>query len=53
LKVFGNRVLRRIFCLKRGEVAEDWRRLHSEELHNMYASPNIVKVIRSRKMRWD
>jgi hypothetical protein len=46
LKVFENRVLRRIFGPKREEVAGDWRRLHSEELHNLYASPNIVRVIK-------
>jgi hypothetical protein len=48
--VFENRVLRRIFGPKRGEVAGGWRRLHSEELHNLYASPNIVRVIKSRMM---
>jgi hypothetical protein len=42
LRVFGNRVLRRIFGPKREEVAGDWRRLHNEELHNLYTSPNII-----------
>jgi hypothetical protein len=43
-----NRVLRRIFRPKREEVAGGWRRLHNEELHNLYSSPNIIKVIKSR-----
>jgi hypothetical protein len=51
LRVFENRVLRRIFGRKREEVAEDWRRLHNEELHNLYASPNIIRVIISRRKR--
>jgi hypothetical protein len=49
--VFGNRVLRRIFGFKRDEVAGGWKRLHNEELHNLYTSPSIIRVIRSRK-RW-
>jgi hypothetical protein len=48
--VLGNRILRRITGHKREEVAGGWRRLHHEELHNLYASPNIVKVIKSRRM---
>jgi hypothetical protein len=44
--VLGNRVPRRIFGLKREEVAGGWKRLHNEELHNLYASPNIIKVIK-------
>jgi hypothetical protein len=51
LKVFENRVLRRIFGPKREEGAEGWRRLHNEELLNLYPSPNIIKVIKSRRMR--
>jgi hypothetical protein len=47
LRVFGNRVLRRIFGPKRVKVAGDWRRLHNEELHNVYASPNVIRVIKS------
>jgi hypothetical protein len=50
--VFENRVMRRIFGPKREEVAGSWRRLYNEELHNLYASPNIIRVIRSRRMRW-
>jgi hypothetical protein len=49
LKVFKNRMLRRIFGLKRKEVAGGWRRLHNEELHNLYTSPNIIRVNKSRK----
>jgi hypothetical protein len=49
LKVFGNRLLRRIFGHKK-EVAEGWRRLHNEELQNLYASPSIVKVINEDEM---
>jgi hypothetical protein len=52
LEVFENRVLR-IFGPKREEVAGGWRRLHNEELHKLYASPNIVRVINSRKIRWE
>jgi hypothetical protein len=52
LKEFENRVLRRIFGPKREEVAGGWRRLHNEELHNLYGSPNIIRVIKSRRMRW-
>jgi hypothetical protein len=52
LTVFENRVLRRIFGPKRDEVTADWRKLHNEELHNLYSSPNIIRKIKSRKMRW-
>jgi len=45
-------MLRRIYGLKRKEVAGDWGRLHNEELHNLFASPNIITVIKSRRMRW-
>jgi hypothetical protein len=51
-RVFENRVLRRIFGPKREEVAGDWRRLHNEDLHDLYASLYIIRVIKSRKMRW-
>jgi hypothetical protein len=50
--VFENRVLRRIFVPKRDEVTGGWRKLHNEELHNLYSSPNIIRIIKSRKMRW-
>jgi hypothetical protein len=52
LRVFGNRVLRRIFGTKRDEVTGEWRKLHNEELDNLYCSPSIVRVIKSRRMRW-
>jgi len=50
--VFENRVLRRIFGAKRDEVTGEWRKLHNEELNDLYSSPNIVRVIKSRIMRW-
>jgi hypothetical protein len=50
--VFENRVLRRIFGPKRDVVTGGWRKLHNEELHNLYASPSIIRIIKSRKMRW-
>ena len=52
LRVLENRVLRRIFGPKRDEVAGEWRKLHNEELNDLYSSPNIVRVIKSRRMRW-
>jgi hypothetical protein len=50
--MFENRVLRSIFGPKRDEVTGDWRKLRNEELHNFYSSPNIIRMIKSRRMRW-
>jgi len=52
LRVFENRMLRRIFGLKRDDVTGEWRKLHNEELNNLYSSPNTLRVIKSRRMRW-
>jgi hypothetical protein len=52
LRVYENRVLRRIFGTKRDEVTEEWRKLHNEELNNLYCSPSIILVIKSGIMRW-
>jgi hypothetical protein len=52
LRVFENRVLRRIFGPKRDEVTGEWSKLHDEELHSLYSSPNIISQIKSRRMRW-
>jgi hypothetical protein len=52
LRVFENRVLKRIFGPKRDEVTVEWRKLHSEELHNLYSSPDIIRHVKSRRMRW-
>jgi len=51
-RVFENMVLRRIFGPRRDEVTGEWRRLHNEELSDLYCSPNIMRVIKSRRMRW-
>jgi hypothetical protein len=52
LRVFENRVLRRIFGPKRDEVTGDWRKLDNEELYGLHSSPSIVRVIKARRMRW-
>ena len=52
LRMFENMVLRRIFGPRRDEVTGEWRRLHNEELNDLYCSPNIVRVIKSRRKRW-
>ena len=50
--MFENRVLRRVFGPKRDEVTGEWRKLHNEELSDLYFLPNIVRVVNSRRMRW-
>jgi hypothetical protein len=52
LRVFENRVMRRVFGPKRDEVTGEWRKLHIEELNDLYSLPNIVRVVKSRQMRW-
>ena len=52
LRVFENRVLRRIFGPKKDELLFEWRKLHNEELNDQYSSPNIFRVIKSRRMKW-
>jgi hypothetical protein len=52
LRVFENRVLRRIFGPKRDEATVGWRKLHNEEIYNLYSSPSIIRMIKSRRMRW-
>jgi acyl-coenzyme A synthetase/AMP-(fatty) acid ligase len=51
LRVFEKKILRRIFGPKRDEVTEGWRIMHNEEVHNLYSSPHIIRMIRSRRMR--
>jgi hypothetical protein len=52
LRVFENRILRRIFGPKRDEMIGEWRKLHNKELHNLYSSPDIIRKVKSRRMRW-
>jgi hypothetical protein len=53
LAVFENRVLNWIFGPRRDEVAGDWRKLHNEELHDLYSLPSIIRIMKSRRMRWE
>jgi hypothetical protein len=53
LMVFENRVLRRVFGPMRDEVTGEWTGLHNEEIHNLYCSPSIIRMIESRRMRWE
>ena len=52
LRVFENRVLRSVFGPKRDEITKKWRKLHKEDLRDLYSLPNIVRVVKSRRMRW-
>ena len=52
LRVFENRLLRRVFGPKRNEVTGEWRKLHNDELRELYSLPNILRVVKSRRMRW-
>ena len=52
LRVFENRVLRKVFGPKRDDVTREWRKLHNEELNDLYSLPSIVRVVKSRRMRW-
>jgi hypothetical protein len=52
LRVFENKMLRRILGPKRDEVMGGWRQLHNEELNNLYSSPSIIRIIKSRRIRW-
>jgi hypothetical protein len=51
--VFENRVLRRVFGPRRDEVTGEWRKLHNKELHDLYSSSRLIRIIKSRRMRWE
>jgi hypothetical protein len=53
LRVFENRVLRKIFRPRRDEVTGEWRKLHNKELHDLYSSSSIIRIIKSKRMRWE
>ena len=52
LRVFENKVLRKIFGAKRAEIIGEWRKLHNAELHALYSSPNVIRNLKSRRLRW-
>jgi hypothetical protein len=52
LRLFEKRVLRRIFGRRRDEVTGGWRKLHNEELHDLYSSPSVIRIIKARRMKW-
>jgi len=52
LRVFENKILRKIYGPKRDEMTGEWRRLHNDELYGLYDSPNVVKIMKSRRLRW-
>ena len=52
LRVFENKVLRKIFGAKKDEISGEWRKLHNAELHALYSSPNIIRSLKSRRLRW-
>jgi hypothetical protein len=52
LRVFENNVLSRVFGLKRDEMTGEWRKLHHEELHDLYSSPSIIRIMKGRRMKW-
>ena len=53
LRVFENKVFRKIFGAKKDEITGEWRKLHNAELHALYSSPNIIRSLKSRRLRWE